>query len=322
MEIKHDIHTHSTLSRCCYDPRATVGNYVRRAAELGHKILGLSNHLWDETVPGASGWYKNQRISYGLQQMDCVPADTCGVKILCGTETEYSAMKDTLGMSAETAKKFDYVLIPHTHMHMRNFVMPDNDDTKYIKSVFTERITAALPELSADQVKKMVNALGYGEMDAFAANGTFRAPTVDMVEYCAKFMVDSFNSLMANSELEKIARTVQTSVAHPFHPCGFSRDMQKKIIDAVPDAELRACFERAKALGVAIEINTGAFCHPEDDYANEPLIRVMKIAKEVGCIFTFGTDTHSLAGLDNIRKGDDISRIVGITEADLADIVK
>ena len=54
----------------------------------------------------------------------------------------------------------------------------------------------------------------------------------------------------------------------------------------------------------------------------EPLIRVMKIAKDVGCIFTFGTDTHSLAGMDAIRKGDDISRIVGITEADLADIVK
>ena len=48
----------------------------------------------------------------------------------------------------------------------------------------------------------------------------------------------------------------------------------------------------------------------------------MKIAKDVGCIFTFGTDTHSLAGLDTIRKGNDISRIVGITEADLADIVK
>ncbi|MBQ9079688.1 MAG: hypothetical protein IJY27_01300 [Clostridia bacterium] len=322
MEIKHDIHTHTTLSRCCYDPRATVGNYVRRAAEFGHKILGLSNHLWDEKVPGASGWYKNQMISYGLQQMDCVPADTCGVKVLCGTETEYYAMRDTLGMLAETAKQFDYVLVPHTHTHMRNFVMPDNDDTVAIKNIFTERISTALPELSADQVKKMVNALSYGEMDAMAANGTFRAPTVDMVDYCAKFMVNSFNSLMANSEFEKIARTVQTSVAHPFHPCGFSRDMQKKIIDAVPDDELRACFERAKALNVAIEINTGAFRFPENDYADEPFIRVMKIAKNVGCRFTFGTDTHSLAGMDNIRKGDDISRIVCITESDLADILK
>ena len=48
----------------------------------------------------------------------------------------------------------------------------------------------------------------------------------------------------------------------------------------------------------------------------------MKIAKEVGCKFTFGTDTHSLKGLDNIRKGDRISELIGITEADLLDVVK
>lgn len=322
MEIKHDIHTHSTLSHCCYDPQATVANYVRRAAELGHTVFGLSNHLWDEKVAGASHWYKHQNISYGLQQMDCVPADTCGVKILCGTETEYFAAKDTVGMLAETAKRFDYVLIPHTHMHMRNQVMPDNADTQAIRAILAERIASVLPELTEDQVRRMANTLGYGEVDAMVDNAVFFQPTVDMVRYCADFMVDSFKALMANAEFEKIARTVPTSIAHPFHPCGFKRDMQKKIIDAVSDEDLSDCFARAKTLGVNIEINTGAFCHPENDYENEPFIRVMKLAKAAGCRFTFGTDTHSLAGLDGIRKGDDISRIVGITQADLADIVK
>lgn len=322
MEIKHDVHTHTTLSRCCYDPRATVENYIRRAAELGHTVFGLSNHLWDEKVAGASSWYKNQMISYGLQQMDCVPEDTCGLKILCGTETEYSAAKDTVGMLAETAARFDYVLIPHTHMHMRNFVMPDNADTRAVRALFEERIASVLPELSAEQVKKMANALGYAEVDTLVRDAVFFEPTVDMVEYASRFMVDSFNALMSNSEFEKIARTVPTSIAHPFHPCGFSRDMQKQIIDAVPDQALSACFARAAALGVNIEVNTGSFCHIQNDYAEEPLIRVISLAKQAGCRFTFGTDTHSLAGLDGIRKGNDISRIVGMTEADLADIVK
>ena len=322
MEIKHDIHTHTTLSRCCYDPKATVANYVRRAAELGHTVFGLSNHLWDEKVPGASSWYKNQMISYGLQQKECIPADTCGLKVLCGTETEFFAAKHTLGMLAETAKQFDYVLVPHTHMHMRNSVMNDNDDSLAVRRLLAERIASVLPELSEAQVQKMAWALGYGEMDTFVSNDTFFPHTVDMVEYCTRFMVDSFNELMANSEFEKLARTVPTSIAHPFHPCGFSKDMQKKIIDAVPSEELTECFKRAHALGVAIEINTGTFIHPENDYAEEPFIRVMKLALAAGCRFTFGTDTHSLAGLDNIRKGDDISRLVGITEADLAEIVQ
>lgn len=322
MEIKHDIHTHTTLSRCCYDPRATVANYVHRAAELGHTVLGLSNHLWDEKVPGASSWYKNQMISYGLQQKDCIPADTCGVKVLCGTETEFFAAKETLGMLAETAKQFDYVLVPHTHMHMRNCVMNDNADSLAIRKLFAERISSAIPELSDAQVQKMAWSLGYGEMDTFVKDETFFPRTVDMVEYSARFMIDSFNALMANSEFEKLARTVPTSVAHPFHPCGFPVDMQKDIIRALPEAELTECFKRAAALGVAIEINVGTFNKTENDYADEPLIGVMKLALAAGCRFTFGTDTHSLAGLDSIRKGNDISRVVGITEADLADIVK
>ncbi|MDD7675954.1 MAG: PHP domain-containing protein [Eubacteriales bacterium] len=322
MEIKHDIHTHTTLSRCCYDPKATVANYVRRAAELGHTVFGLSNHLWDEKVPGASGWYKNQMISYGLQQKECIPADTCGVKVICGTETEYFAAHDTLGMLAETAKQFDYVLVPHTHMHMRNNVMNDNADSLAVRKILADRIAAAIPELSAEQAKKMAWALGYGEMDTLVSNDTFFPHTVDMAEYCARFMVDSFNSLMANSEFEKLAKTVPTSIAHPFHPCGFSADMQKKIIDLIPDADLTDCFKKAQSMGVAIEINTGSFCHPANDYADEPLIRVMKLALAAGCRFTFGTDSHSLAGLDSIRKGNDISRLVGITQSNLADIVK
>lgn len=322
MQIRHDIHNHTTLSRCCYDPLATAGAFVRRAAELGHSVFGISNHLWDEKVPGASGWYKNQMISYGLQLRDCLPADTCGVRVMIGTETEYFAVTDTLGLLAETAKQFDYVLVPHSHTHMRGVVLDDNADAKALKEIFAEKISKALPEISAEQAKKMANALGYPELDAIVASGVFFEPTVDMESYCAKSMIDSFMSLMANSEFVKLAAAVPTAVAHPFTPCGFSKEVQRRIINLLPDHELRCCFEAAKSLGVSIEINTASFRFTEDDYAGEPLIRVMKIAKDAGCSFTFGTDSHSLAGLDEIRKGDDISRIVGITEADLPDFVK
>jgi histidinol phosphatase-like PHP family hydrolase len=48
----------------------------------------------------------------------------------------------------------------------------------------------------------------------------------------------------------------------------------------------------------------------------------MRLAKAAGCKFTFGTDSHSLAGLDKIRRADDLSDIIGITEEDLAEFVK
>lgn len=321
MQILHDIHTHTTLSRCCYDPEATVGNYVRRAAELGHKIFGLSNHLWDEKVPGASSWYKNQMISYGLQERDCIPADTCGVKVLTGAETEYFYATDTLGMLAETAKQFDYILVPHSHVHFRNTVMPDNADTRAIKEIFTERIASALPELSTAQVAKMANALGYAEMDAMAADGVFFPPTVIMEEYCAKSLLDSFMALMSNSEFIKLAAAVPTSIAHPFTPCGFSKETIRKILALLPEDKLTECFKTAKSLGVAMEINTASYAFPDNDYADDPTVRVMKIAKAAGCRFTFGTDTHSLKGLDTIRRGDILSATIGIEESDLAQLI-
>jgi len=322
MRITHDIHTHSTLSHCCYDPEASIANYVRRAAELGHKVFGISNHIWDEKVPGASRWYKNQTISYGLEARDSVPADTCGMKVLIGVETEYFAASDTLGMLAETAKQFDYVLVPHSHIHMRGDVMPDTADVAALKEIFRERIAKALPELSADQVRRMANSLGYTDYDALVASGIFFPPTVDFERYCAEAMLSSFSALMANSEFIKLAAAVPVSIAHPFDPCGLTGETRRRVINLLPDDKLTECFRSAKALGVSIEINTGAFKFSENDWAGEPLIRVMRLAKAAGCKFTFGTDSHSLAGLDKIRRADDLSDIIGITEEDLAEFVK
>ena len=61
---------------------------------------------------------------------------------------------------------------------------------------------------------------------------------------------------------------------------------------------------------------------PGNDFADEAMIRVMKLAKAAGCKFTFGTDTHSLAGLDNIRMADRISELCDINEDDLMDFIR
>ena len=56
MKPLHDIHTHNFLSSCCFDPTASVENFIKRSKENGLRLLGFSNHTWDETVPGASPW--------------------------------------------------------------------------------------------------------------------------------------------------------------------------------------------------------------------------------------------------------------------------
>ena len=62
MKVLHDIHTHNVFSACCEDKTASTAAYMAKERELGMRIFGLSNHIWDERVPGASGWYRNQTI--------------------------------------------------------------------------------------------------------------------------------------------------------------------------------------------------------------------------------------------------------------------
>jgi len=317
MKILHDVHNHSLLSSCCYDPVATVENFVNKARELGHKVFGISNHLWDEKVPGASGWYQKQMINYGLEARNSVPKDTGDVKVLIGTESEYLGATDTLGILAETGARFDYVLIPHTHTHMKNFVINEMPEVKEYRGLLREKVAAAFPDLSEPLVKKMVNSLSNNDVEALCG-----VSLEAVMKYHADFMVTSFHQLMNNPEFIKLAKTVPTSVAHPFHPCGFGSETRCAIMNSVSDEDYLSCFEEAKKLGVYIEVNTGAINQKADNYANEAGIRMLKLAKQAGCKFTFGTDSHSLAGLDNIRQGDVISEVCGITESDLADYVK
>lgn len=316
MHITHDIHTHTLLSSCCYDPAATVQAYVRRAAELGHTVFGISNHLWDEKVPGASSWYRGQMINYGLAARDSIPADTCGVKVMIGAETEYYAMHDTLGMLADTAARFDYILVPHSHVHMKGYVCPDPDDVIARRAAMARKIAESMPYLSEAQAKKMAATLPVSELEELVY-----ADATDVAKFYSTQMINSFEGLMNNPEFIKLAARVPTSVAHPMHACCIPSEQTAAANRALPEADLRRCFEQAKKLGVGIEINTACF-NPTDDYAGEANIRTMKIAKAVGCKFTFGTDSHTLAGLEKIRKGDRISEILGITQADLLDVVK
>ncbi len=320
MKITHDMHNHTLFSSCCYDPAATMKAFVDKAYELGHSVIGISNHLWDEKVPGANGWYKGQTIDYGFEGKYAIPADTHGVKVLFGTETEYCGLSDTLGMKAETAARFDFVQIPHTHTHMKNFVIAENPDVKAYRAKLAADIEAALPSVGHDYAVKMAATVSYADVLKRIEN-----PTVDEYKYLADFCFTSFESLMKNPEFKKVAAATPTFVAHPFWACGISRDEVNRVFDfilAEPD-RLYADFKTCAELGVGLDVNMGCYKADEDGtYMNDPQVKVMRIAKSAGCKFVFGTDSHSVSGLESIRKGDLVSEAIGITEEDLADIVK
>ena len=225
-------------------------------------------------------------------------------------------MSDTLGMTAVNGAKFDYVLVPHTHTHMKNFVIAENDDVKQRKAEIIEKLRS-IEGIDEEIAKRMVGTYKYAEL--LPERGTGR---VDEFRYLADFCFNSFEAMLANSEFKKLAASTPTFVAHPFHPCGFSSVDDLYAIQAMFDKDrLYADFKMAADMNVGLDINISTY-KKYDDPENDSMIKIMRIAKDAGCKFIFGTDTHSVKGLENISRDSAIAYGIGLTENDFSDIVK
>ena len=314
MKITHDIHTHTLFSSCCSDPEATVEAYVGKAAELGYKVFGISDHMWDEKVPGMNAWYTGQSVPYVLEAKNCIPKDTKGVKVLFGAETEYCGMSDTLGITAESARNFDYILVPHTHTHMKNFTMAEPKEVVEYRQKIAEKLKETFGFLSERQIGRMASALNHNELYPLVAD------SFDYVGYVADFATDSFEKMLNNPEFIRLTGTVPVIIAHPFAP--IEGELSVKIRERIDLDKVHALCARAAKMGVGFDINLCFYSVPADNYRNDPMVAIMKAAKEEGIRFSLGTDAHSLSALESIRRAEGICEAIGVTDDDWVDIIK
>lgn len=120
----HDLHIHTPLSACSTDPEQTVENILDYAARNGIATVGISNHVWDREVPGSSDWYAPQDFDHILRIRDQIPADCKGVRLLIGAEAEFASGR--IALTRAHRDQLDYVLVPHSHIHMRGLVLPED----------------------------------------------------------------------------------------------------------------------------------------------------------------------------------------------------
>jgi len=123
MLIDHDVHVHTQLSACCNDPEATPGAMLARAKDSGLRLIGFADHLWDERCPGASSWYAPQNVAHVESIRAALGNAPPGIQILVGCESEYRG-NGVVGISAESATRFDFVLLPMSHFHMKGMSSP------------------------------------------------------------------------------------------------------------------------------------------------------------------------------------------------------
>ena len=146
MNIDHDMHVHSPLSACYHDKEITIQEILEAYARLGVERIGFEDHLWDNAMPGASPWYKPQDMEHIKQIREMIPEDTLGIEIMFGCESEFWG-KGKCGISKEAAEKLDFVLLPASHLHMKEYILPNPDMTdEEIGSFMVKLFMEALDE--------------------------------------------------------------------------------------------------------------------------------------------------------------------------------
>ena len=105
----------------------------------------------------------------------------------------------------------------------------------------------------------------------------------------AKFLMDSFMRLIAHPLAKRIV-----SVAHPFVP-GTRYNIYNSVQSYIPDSYLIEAFSAAKEKGVAIELNGSCLIYmPNEEISKSEYVRIYSIAKQCGCRFTYGSDSHDI----------------------------
>lgn len=324
MKITHDVHTHTFQSSTVFDPEASVRNLIAKSTELGHSVLGISNQLWDSNIPTDNKGYKGQPEKYVLEIKHAIPEDTDGVRVLIGAECEYCALIDTFSVTPETAEMFDYILIRHSHTQARGLVIAEDSGALKVRAAIREKLVDGLPELSELLIDRMVGVINVRTVtDANIGNlSEIVSSEYDQLTEIADFLHSSLDRLMSRPDLAEIARKVPTAIIHPFWPDGSSADEARKILSMLDYDRAARQFKACAELGVAVVVNTDAFTLSDNGYKNDPMVKVVRIALDAGCRVVFGTNSNTLAGLEAIRKADEIADAIGITEADIAEFVR
>ena len=115
---RSDFHIHTNISPCA-SRDATVEVYLNACKKEKVRAIGFSNHLWDENVfpVDKDNFYYSCNMDNVLSLKKQISSRMKGIKVYFGCEVDIS-YDGTIGLSKESAKKFDYVLIAMSHFHM------------------------------------------------------------------------------------------------------------------------------------------------------------------------------------------------------------
>ena len=316
MKVYTDIHVHNVYSHCCSDRNFSTRAFLEKEHELGMKVVGLSNHLWDERVKPVYRWYKHQTIAIAKEAKEVLCQAPAGMKVMFGAEGDYAACLDLLGMTEEGADEFDYLLFSASHTQMKGFNAFDFPEIIEAREEIRRKLAQTFPLIPQEQIDLMADALK--EADIIAA---FPELEIDVNTHMTKTLVNNFNGLMENETFRRIAKKKPISIAHPFSG-GVGPKKKNELLSNIPDSTLEDCFSRAVRLGVNMELGLNSIRTCDENLDTNQLIRVYSVAKRMGCKFTFATDSHKIEHLERIAFAPKVAEKMQLKSTDIAEFVR
>ena len=141
-KVDHDYHIHSHLSLCSDDPEQSNERILRYAEDNGFSKICLTDHFWDESIPARCGFYNKQGVEHIKQALPLPQGEK--TKFLFGCETEMDR-NFNIGVSEKLYDKFDFIIVPTTHLHFNAFVMEEvRNDPEYRAYLWVERFAKLL----------------------------------------------------------------------------------------------------------------------------------------------------------------------------------
>ena len=159
MKVYCDIHIHNVYSHCCSDRAFSTTALLEKEREMGMRVVGLSNHLWDERVKPVYRWYKHQTIAIAEEAKVALSKAPAGMRVMFGAEADYAACKDLLGMSEEGAEHFDYLLFAASHLQMKNYNMFDFPEIVEAREEIRRKLAEQFSFMPEEQINVMADAL-------------------------------------------------------------------------------------------------------------------------------------------------------------------
>ena len=113
-----------------------------------------------------------------------------------------------------------------------------------------------------------------------------------------------------------------TAIAHPFEAvaCPYPNGL---LIDLITDDEFKRVLELMAEKQIAFEINVASMQRrTQDEIEKMSQVRLFRLAKEQGCKFIFGSDSHSAASHDAYGNAEYVAKLLDLKEEDIAPIAR